>query len=113
MSFIAYQIKKSVAQRIMVKTTSRSDCPWSAIFCVIVYSVLGSFLFSECVFFHASFEHGKLEGSLKPTASKSREFPRLSRDLRFVSKICCLFGFAHCGARIPTWQMNSSAEFVQ
>ena len=37
MSFIAYQIKKIVAQRIMVKTTSRSDRPWSAIFCVIVY----------------------------------------------------------------------------
>ena len=29
--------KKLVAQRIMVKTTSRSDHPWSAIFCVIVY----------------------------------------------------------------------------
>ena len=37
MSFIAYQIKKLVAQRIMVKSTSRSDRPWSAIFCVIVY----------------------------------------------------------------------------
>ena len=30
-------IKKLVAQRIMVRTTSRSDRPWSAIFCVIVY----------------------------------------------------------------------------
>ena len=39
MSFIAYQIKKLVAQRIMVKTTSRSDRPWSAIFCVIVYCI--------------------------------------------------------------------------
>ena len=29
--------KKLVTQRIMVKTTSRSDRPWSAIFCVIVY----------------------------------------------------------------------------
>ena len=29
--------KKLVAQRIMVKTTSRSDRSWSAIFCVIVY----------------------------------------------------------------------------
>ena len=29
--------KKLVAQRIMVKTTSRSDRPWSAIFSVIVY----------------------------------------------------------------------------
>ena len=29
--------KKSVAQKIMVKTTSRSDHPRSAIFCVIVY----------------------------------------------------------------------------
>ena len=38
MSFIAYQIKKLVAQRIMVKTTSRSDRPWSDIFCVIIYS---------------------------------------------------------------------------
>ena len=38
MNFIAYQIKRLVAQRIMVKTTSWSDCPWYAIFCVIVYS---------------------------------------------------------------------------
>ena len=37
LSFIAYQIKKFVEQRIMVKSTSRSDRPWSAIFCVIVY----------------------------------------------------------------------------
>ena len=29
--------EKSVVQRIMVKTTSRSYRPWSAIFCVIVY----------------------------------------------------------------------------
>ena len=29
--------KKLVAQRVMVKTTSRSDLPWSAIFSVIVY----------------------------------------------------------------------------
>ena len=29
--------KKLVAQRIMVKTTSRSDHHWSAIFCVIFY----------------------------------------------------------------------------
>ena len=35
--FIAYKIKSSVAQKIMVKTTSRSDRPWSAIFGVIVY----------------------------------------------------------------------------
>ena len=35
MTFIAYQIKQLVAQRIMVKTTSRSDRHWSAIFCVI------------------------------------------------------------------------------
>ena len=35
--FIAYQTRKLVAQRIVVKTTSRSDRPWSAIFCVIVY----------------------------------------------------------------------------
>ena len=27
-----------MAQRIMVKTISRSDRPWSSIFCVIVYS---------------------------------------------------------------------------
>ena len=33
MSFIAYQIKKLVVQKIMVKTASRSDRPWSAIFC--------------------------------------------------------------------------------
>ena len=32
MSFIANQIKKLMAQRIMVKTTSRSDLLWSAIF---------------------------------------------------------------------------------
>ena len=38
MIFIAYQMKKLVAQRIMVKTTSRSDRPQSAIFCVIVNS---------------------------------------------------------------------------
>ena len=38
MNFIAYQIKKLVAQRIMVKTTSKSDRRWSAIFCVIVCS---------------------------------------------------------------------------
>ena len=31
--------KKLVAQGIMVKTTSGSDRPWSAIFCVIVYPV--------------------------------------------------------------------------
>ena len=37
MKFIAYQIKRLMAQRIMVKTISRSDRPWSAIFCVIVY----------------------------------------------------------------------------
>ena len=36
-SFIAYEIKKLVAQRIMVKTASRSDRHWSTIFCVIVY----------------------------------------------------------------------------
>ena len=29
--------KKLVAQRVMVKTISRSDRPWSDIFCVIVY----------------------------------------------------------------------------
>ena len=29
--------KKLVTQRIIVKTTSRSDRPWSAIFCIIVY----------------------------------------------------------------------------
>ena len=37
--------KKLVAQRIMVKTTSRSDRTWSAIFCVIVY-----FAGSYCTF---------------------------------------------------------------
>ena len=37
MSFIAYQIEKLVAQRIMVKTASRSDFSWSAIFNIIVY----------------------------------------------------------------------------
>ena len=37
MSFIAYQIQKLVPQRIMVKTTWKSDRPWSAIFNVIVY----------------------------------------------------------------------------
>ena len=42
MSFIAYQIKKLVAQRIMVKTASMSDRPWSTIFFVIVYSSMGS-----------------------------------------------------------------------
>ena len=36
MSFTACQIKKLVAQRIMVKITSRSDFPWSVIFCVII-----------------------------------------------------------------------------
>ena len=29
--------KKLLAKRIMVKTTSRSDRPWSASFCVIIY----------------------------------------------------------------------------
>ena len=33
--------KKLKAQRIMVKITSRSDRPWSAIFCVIVYCRTG------------------------------------------------------------------------
>ena len=37
MSFMAYQIKELVAERIMVETTSRSNRRWSAIFCVIVY----------------------------------------------------------------------------
>ena len=37
MSFIAYQIKKLVTQRIMIKITSISNRFWSAIFCVIVY----------------------------------------------------------------------------
>ena len=37
LTFIAYQIKKFVSQRIMVKTISRSDRPWFAIFCVIGY----------------------------------------------------------------------------
>ena len=31
--------KKLVVQRIMLKTTSRSNHPWSAIFCITVYSV--------------------------------------------------------------------------
>ena len=33
--------KKLVVQRIMGKTTSRSDRPWPAIFSVIVYTVWG------------------------------------------------------------------------
>ena len=37
MSFIAYQIKMLVAQGTMVKITPSSDCPWSTIFCVIIY----------------------------------------------------------------------------
>ena len=34
---LKHEIKTLVAQRIMVKATLRSDHPWSAIFCVIVY----------------------------------------------------------------------------
>ena len=34
---LACQIKKLVAQTIMVKTTSKSDRPWSTIYYVIVY----------------------------------------------------------------------------
>ena len=37
MNSISYQIPKLVSQRIIVKTTSRPDSPWSAIFSVIVY----------------------------------------------------------------------------
>ena len=46
MSVIVYQIKKLVAQNIMVKTTSRSDRPWSAIFlrnCLLVKQIRGLF----------------------------------------------------------------------
>ena len=38
MSFISYQIPKLVSQRIMVKTTLRSDRTWSTTFSVIVSS---------------------------------------------------------------------------
>ena len=37
MSAISYQIQKLVPQRIMVKTTWKTDHPWCAIFSVIVY----------------------------------------------------------------------------
>ena len=43
MSFISCQIKKLVPQRIMLKTTARSDRPWSANFCVIVYTLVEEF----------------------------------------------------------------------
>ena len=49
MSFIAYQMKKLVGQRIMVKTTSRSDRPWSAIFCVITYWITALCFFNVFV----------------------------------------------------------------
>ena len=38
-SFITYQTEKLRLQRIIVKTTCKSDLPWSAIFSVIVYGV--------------------------------------------------------------------------
>ena len=36
-SFITYQTEKLRSQRIMVKTTYKSDLPWAAIFSVIVF----------------------------------------------------------------------------
>ena len=42
--------------------------------------------FGMCVLLTHSFETSKSGRSVKPSTAKSRRVPRLSRDLRFISK---------------------------
>ena len=71
-SFISYQMKKLVQQKIVVKTTCSSDRPWSAIFSVIVYRSMGTCLVNDIQLSTASSLSQWM--ALLVTSSSSRKF---------------------------------------